>query len=152
MGAGSPGSLGGKNPGAPRRNGNTPDEENDIVLSNDQLRQNVDKMKRQYPLTSGGYFGKDGKNCRIITTDTPISTSEDFANKIAKGFTRNPIGNKGWVAEADDGTIITYRVITSTTGSPAVDINIKNVKNPSVKGQKIHFTTEGDWKKNEHRK
>lgn len=39
-----------------------------------------------------------------------------------------------------DGTIITYREVSSSDASPAVDINIKKSTNPSgVKSQKIHF-------------
>ncbi|MCF0106641.1 MAG: hypothetical protein HUJ53_07765 [Holdemanella sp.] len=39
-----------------------------------------------------------------------------------------------------DGTIITYREVSSSDGSPAVDINIKKSTDSSgVKSQKIHF-------------
>lgn len=40
-----------------------------------------------------------------------------------------------------DGTIITFRPISSSDGSPAVDINIKGSDNHGkLKAQKIHFT------------
>ena len=45
-----------------------------------------------------------------------------------------------------DGTIITYREITSTKDSPAVEINIKQSNDSGgIKNQKIHF--EGKKKK-----
>lgn len=47
---------------------------------------------------------------------------------------------KGFITELKDGTIISYREITSTEGSPAVEINIKkSTDTGGVKKQKIHF-------------
>lgn len=39
-----------------------------------------------------------------------------------------------------DGTVITMREVSSSDGSPAVDINIsRGSGSGSIKGQKIHF-------------
>ena len=47
---------------------------------------------------------------------------------------------KGVRTELKDGTIIVYREITSTIGSPAVEINArKSVDNCGLKYHKIHF-------------
>ena len=47
---------------------------------------------------------------------------------------------KGYITELKDGTIISYREVTSTEGSPAVEINIKkSTDTGGVKKQKIHF-------------
>ena len=50
---------------------------------------------------------------------------------------------KGEVAKMKDGTIISYREVTSSDGTPAVEINISNSNDPAdVKKQKIHFIKE----------
>jgi len=47
-------------------------------------------------------------------------------------------GREGTITKLDDGTQITYRVITSSENSPAVEINVKRAKT-NINGQKIHF-------------
>ena len=74
-----------------------------------------------YGLTTHGYFGSKGMNCGIITTGTTI-----------------PLSNgKGTMTVLGDGTRIVHRLITSTPGSPAVEISISG--SPLIKDQKIHF-------------
>lgn len=54
---------------------------------------------------------------------------------------------KGTIAKLADGTIVSYRKVSSSDGTPAVDINIKNSKESGgVKQQKIHFVKEEKYK------
>lgn len=123
----------------------------DLTTMN-HFQTNIDSLATKYPYKNGK-FGNEGKNCQVINTDTPIKTSNDFFNELTGGMDVEPLGNgKGWRAQSEDGTTITYRPVTSTPNSPAIDINTKKAKAPPIKGQKIHFETEEDQKKNEHRK
>ncbi len=107
------------------------------------VASNADTMKRQYPLTKSGYFGIKGKNCRIITSASPEATSIDFYRKLGKGGITKPLSNgKGTITTLGDGTRIVHRIITSTKGSPAVEITISG--SSKVKNQKIHFVLEED--------
>ena len=74
--------------------------------------------------------------------------AKDFYEKLTYGAIEKSLPNgKGKIAKLKDGTIITYREISSSDGSPAVDINIKKSTNSNgVKQQKIHFTKKGRLK------
>lgn len=51
---------------------------------------------------------------------------------------------KGTIAKLADGTIVSYRKVSSSDGTPAVDINIKNSKESGgVKQQKNTFCKGG---------
>ena len=105
------------------------------------IDDNVDKMKKDYPLTSSGYFGEKGKNVRVIKTDTPESTSTDFYKRLGNGGKSEPLSNgKGTRTILPDGSIIVHRLITSTPGSPAVDIKV--IGKSKVRSQKVHFIKE----------
>lgn len=99
---------------------------------------NLSSVTERYPITKTGYFGTKGKNVRVISSRDPVLTSQDFYSRISKNAVIHVLPNgKGTKAVFADGTTITHRVITSTPGSPAVDINIKS---PGIiKKQKIHF-------------
>lgn len=50
---------------------------------------------------------------------------------------------KGTIAKLADGTIVSYRKVSSSDVTPTVDINIKKSKESGgVKQQKIHFVKE----------
>ena len=85
---------------------------------------------------------------RHIESKNPISTSTDFYNKLTHGAIEKNLPNgKGTVAKLADGTIVSYRKISSSDGTPAVDINIKRSKESGgIKQQKIHFVKEKDKK------
>ena len=102
------------------------------------IDSNADKIKKEYPLSVSGYFGRKGKNTRVIKSETPESTSIDFYKKIGEGGKTEPLKNgHGTMTTLPDGSKIIHRLITSTKGSPAVEIKIYG--NSKVKGQKIHF-------------
>lgn len=107
------------------------------------IGQNLLAMKGSYRFKNG-YFGiNDGKSnnkVRTITTDKPEETARDFFNRISYGGV-NVSKNGVLMTRTHDGTIITFRIKTSSNGSPAVDINIDNsTRTAGIKRQKIHFT------------
>ena len=72
-----------------------------------------------------------------------IKTLEDFFKKISKGGIKSKLTNgKGDRVDFADGTTITYRVITSTKGSKAVDIKVVSKSEGGISTQKIHFVKE----------
>ena len=109
--------------------------------SKSTLNNNIKNTQKIYPLTAGGYFGQKGKNTRVIETDNPILESKRFCRLIGKGGKIDKLNNnKGIKITLDDGTIISYRIITKTKNSPAIEINIKKcIEKTKVKTQKIHF-------------
>ena len=125
--------MGTYNPGNPHNAGKT---------FNDNL---TSSFLKDYPVTKAGYFGKAGNSTSIreIQSADAYTTAQDFADRISEGSVSTKNITHGWVATLADGTRITYRVVTSSEGSPAVDINIeKGSYKGKVKTQKIHFVTE----------
>lgn len=136
MGAGRYGGMG-------NTAGSSADDSNSFKSTSRSIDDNVKMMKKEYPITKGGYFGRKGKNVRVIDTDTPEKTSTDFFSKIGDGGHIDKLSNgKGYRIIFEDGTIVTHRISTKTEGSPAVDINIVNSK--LIKTQKIHFVKEDE--------
>ena len=124
--------MGTYNPGNPHNAGKT---------FNDNL---TSSFLKDYPVTKAGYFGKAGNSTSVreIKSSDAYATAQDFADRISKGSVSTKNITHGWVATLADGTRITYRVVTSSEGSPAVDINIeKGSYKGKVKTQKIHFVT-----------
>lgn len=109
--------------------------------SESSIDENAEKMKNDYPYNEHGKFGIKGKNCRIIKSNSPVETSIDFYKRISEGGVMKKLkkGN-GTMTILGDGSVITHRIITSTKGSPAVDINISHAK--VITSQKIHFIKE----------
>ncbi len=113
------------------------------------IGQNLLAMKSSYGFENG-YFGKnDGTSnnkVRTIITDNPDKTAKDFFNKISYGgvdISKNGVT----MAQTHDGTIITFRLKTSSNGSPAVDINIDySTHAAGIKRQKIHFAKSSEDK------
>lgn len=106
------------------------------------IGQNLLGLKSSYSFENG-YFGKnDGKSnnkVRTIITNTPVDTAKEFFNRISYGGV-NISKNDVLMTKMHDGTIITFRLKTSSKGSPAVDINIEqSIQSAGIKRQKIHF-------------
>ncbi len=110
-------------------------------FDNSSIGANAKAMSNDYKTTQGGYFGEKGKNCRTITSKDPVGTSVDFYERLGKGGKTSSLPNgKGTKTVLGDGTVIVHRIITSTKGSPAVEISVSG--SPSIKNQKIHFILE----------
>lgn len=112
------------------------------------ISENLRSITTKYSL-SNGYFGTKGNSgdasVRHIKSSNPSCTAKDFYDTIAKGGIESNIydsnGNiKGGITKMADGTIVTWRNVSNSDGSPAIDINIQESNNPAgIKGQKIHF-------------
>lgn len=115
--------------------------------SYNSISDNLQKTKDLYSFNNGyfGIIGKSGqKDIRQINCLDPIYESKKFYDTLTNGGIEETISNgKGLKTIMKDGSIITYRIITSTDRSPAVDINIKNSNNTGgINRQKIHFEME----------
>lgn len=112
------------------------------------IGENISDLSKDYPIKNG-YFGTAGEtsdsHIRHIESSDPASTAKDFYDRIAHGGIENDIfdknGNKkGATTKMADGSVVTWREISSSDGSPAIDINIrKSTDNGGLKTQKIHF-------------
>ena len=106
--------------------------------------QNIMPTSTKYEYNNG-YFGKNspstGNKTRNISSDDPVATATDFCNRIANGGKENTYdGGKRKITQMADGTIITWRVISHSDGTPVVEINIKGSSHTGgLKKQKIHF-------------
>ncbi len=107
------------------------------------LSDNLNDLKSRYPYRDG-YFGVKGKSdskVRNIASDNPIATAKEFYQTATKGGIESPMKNgKGYTTRMKDDSMVSYREISTSDGSPAVDINIRRSTNSGgIKQQKIHF-------------
>lgn len=106
------------------------------------LSDNIGTVKLSYPIVNG-FFGTKGRSERVreIHSVNHEAAAKDFFNKIAKGGILDLQTIRGGViSRLKDGTIISYRKITSSPNSPAVEIRFRtNDLKCGVKDQKIHF-------------
>ena len=107
------------------------------------ITENLPSLTKKYDYRNG-YFGEKGKGTnytRNITSDDPIKTAKEFYDKAAHGGIERKMENgKGLYTKMQDGSILSFREVSSSDGSPAVEINIKESTNHGdIKYQKIHF-------------
>lgn len=105
--------------------------------------ENVASLEKQYSITDG-YFGEKGQGrsfTRNIISENPSDEARNFFDTASYGGILSLMGNgRGHIAKMKDGTIISYREISSSDGSPVVEINISYSNNKGgIKSQKIHF-------------
>lgn len=115
---------------------------------------NLPKLTKKYPASSTGYFGEKGKgkHVRRISSRNPLDTARDFYRKATEGAVyRGPLirKNKGPVPHSEvaflrDGSRIQIREISSSDGTPTVEICIDRLG--FIKPQKIHFIPKGGHK------
>lgn len=91
-----------------------------------------------------GYFGVVSKrgNSRVrkIETDNPLEEARNFYATAGYGGIEEQLEDGKWITTMKDGTVLTMREVSSSDGSPAVDINIsKSIEAAGIKKQKIHF-------------
>ena len=104
---------------------------------------NISGLKSEYGLNNG-YFGIRGEGrefIRNIICEDPNSEAKAFYDKASFGGIEMVMENgEGVYTKMKDGTIISYRHISKSDGSPAVEINIRrSTSSGEVKYQKIHF-------------
>ncbi len=116
------------------------------------VSENLPGMKQEYPYKDG-YFGSKGSSSdskvRHIESDNPEETAKEFYDKLAHGGIEIPIYDKKTGQEKgrrcclSDGSVISWRNVSSSDGSPAVDVNIEHSSDSGgIKQQKIHFTAD----------
>ena len=97
---------------------------------------------------SNGYFGDSspstGNRTRNISSHDNVGTAKDFYDKISYGGIEISYDNGNRkISHMGDGTIVTMRQISSSDGTPVVEINIsKSTHTGGIKKQKIHFVLE----------
>jgi hypothetical protein len=106
------------------------------------LEQNINATSSSYPIHNV-FFGTKGSSygVREIHSRNHEKTAKDFFNKIARGgiLDLHTI-NGGVISRMKDGTVISYRKITSSSNSPAVEIRFRKLDSKyGIKDQKIHF-------------
>lgn len=107
------------------------------------ISENLPSLTDKYSYANG-LFGIPGKGrdfVRNIVCDDPVKTAKEFYDIGAYGGLEYKMSNgKGHYTKMQDGSIFSYREISSSDGSPAVEINIKeSIDSGGVKYQKIHF-------------
>ncbi len=107
------------------------------------ITENLPSLKQSYDYHNG-YFGEKSQGSarvRNIISDDPVKTAVDFYDKAAHGGIEHQMDNgKGVYTKMKDGSILSYREVSSSDGSPAVEINIKkSTDHGDIKYQKIHF-------------
>lgn len=110
------------------------------------LRENLPILTKEYTYANG-YFGTKGIGrsfVRNISSVNPLEEAQNFYDKASYGGIEKKLPNgKGLYTKLSDGTIISFREVSSSDGTPAIEINIKKSTDSSdVKYQKIHFIKE----------
>lgn len=103
------------------------------------LEKNAQAMEGKFAMNEYGDFGKKGRNSRVIEGDDPIRDSKAFYSQLSKGGAEESLvpSSKGVKSLMPNGSTITYRVVTKTPNSSAVDIRI--LGRSSVNTQKVYF-------------
>ncbi len=106
--------------------------------------QNILQTSSKYPYRNGR-FGENspstGNETRNIASADPLDTATDFYDRIAYGGVENIYANGDRkITQMADGTIITWRRVSTSDGGPVVEINISGSSHTGgIKKQKIHF-------------
>ena len=113
------------------------------------IDQNLSSVSLSYP-TSNGYFGIKGSSygIREIHSRNHEKTAKDFFNKIARGGILDLHTIKGGVvSRMKDGTVVSYRKITSSNNSPAVEIRFRKLDSKfGIKDQKFTLYKINKWR------
>lgn len=126
---------------------NTYGANEEVPANSSNIDDNALELAQQFHLTPGGYFGGKGrgKGVRIISSANPIATAESCYRILGKGgverVAHNHKGQEVRMTRLGDGTLVTYRQITSSQGSPAIEIRLSGGTH-KIHQQKIHFTME----------
>ncbi len=110
------------------------------------IGENVAVLKSSYSF-SNGYFGTKGQggtHTRNISSADPVKTAKNFYALASYGGVESSMKNgNGYTSKMADGTVISYRKVSTSDGTSVVEINIrKSTDSGGVKYQKIHFVKE----------
>lgn len=106
------------------------------------LSSNIKSLAAKYPTDSEGKFGKPGRGrgTRQVPSSDPKRTGKEFFDKLSVGSKVKDLKNgKGKIGTFSDGSTVVYRPVSTSDGSPAMDLVIKG---PSGLDYKIHFVKE----------
>jgi hypothetical protein len=106
------------------------------------LSSNIKSLAVKYPLDSEGKFGKPGKGkgTRRVASNDPESTGKEFFDKLSIGSkVKNLEEGKGKIGIFPDGSTVVYRPVSTSDGSPAMNLVMKGSSGPDYK---IHFVKE----------
>jgi pantothenate kinase len=121
------------------------------VSTTGSIKNNAIETAKYFDYKNGLFGEKNRKNGRIpreIFSKNPSTAATLFFNTLSQGGQKhvfNTSNGKGIEATLKDGSKITYRPLTSSIGSPAVEITIS--MSPDVKPKKYHFVQKGGNKK-----
>ncbi|MCD8294836.1 MAG: hypothetical protein LUE27_06325 [Clostridia bacterium] len=105
------------------------------------ISENLPNLTSIYPYHDW-YFGKRGQggsHTRNIICDDPVASAQKFYEIASYGGIEHNM-DKGVYTNLTDGTIVSYREVSSSDGTPVVEINIRSsTDSGGVKQQKIHF-------------
>lgn len=92
----------------------------------------------KFKTNENGYFGNAGQSSssKVRNMTGGNKTAQEFFNDVTQGFkNEKDLGNGKKLRIMEDGTTVTYRPISHSDQTPAVDIN----GGSTYKQQKIHF-------------
>lgn len=117
-------------------------------LTGNTFRENLLDVIAVVPINRNGFFGepskrKGSKGVRIVKCSDPAKLAHEFQRLAGQNYSSfRTIPGKGHIMTMKDGTIIKYRMFSSSDdGSPVVELEISGLKR--VKSQKIHFVYGG---------
>lgn len=107
------------------------------------ISENLPMLQSKYEYHDG-YFGEPGHGrsfVRNIRSTDPVEAARIFYDVAAYGGIEKKMSNgKGVYTKMKDGTIVSFREVSSSDGTPAVEINVRTSEDHGdVKYQKIHF-------------
>lgn len=114
------------------------------------IGENAGRLKSKYQYNDKtGYFGEKGRShdphIRNMASEHPSEMAKQFYDDATYGGQEEKLSNgKGVKTTMRDGTVISYREVSSSDGSPAVQITISSLEDGGgIKSQKIHFVNKG---------
>lgn len=119
-----------------------------ISQSTSSISSNANEAAKLFTFKDGLFGIKNRKprsKPREIIVNNPQTSATIFFNTLAAGGKKEKFDTghgKGIKATLSDKSVITYRPITSSNGSPAVEIVVSGSKN--VKPKKYHIVRKGD--------
>ena len=105
---------------------------------------NASALLRRFPVNQQGVFSVPGRSStRQLYSDDPAATARFFFDTLGRGGALRRI-DRGYIRTFDDGTHVTYRPVSGSDGSPAIQITVRNPNSPLARYQKIHFMKGSD--------
>lgn len=102
----------------------------------------VEKNVVKYEPNASGYYGVPGSGSKVRNLPGNKDTAKDLFTDLSEGYVsekkRVSNGAEMTIRTMRDGTTITYREVSSSDGTPVVEIH----NSRALKEQKIHFVEE----------